>query len=385
MTFFAGQLHSKLPDTETSIFAVMSRLAQKHGAVNLSQGFPDFQIDEGLIDRVSHYMKLGYNQYAPYQGVVSLRQAIARKIELTHGVSYDWNDEINITAGATQGLNTVISTFIHKNDEAIIFEPAYDSYGPSIRILGGIVRKYAMRPPDFSINWQEVAGLITEKTRMIIINSPHNPTGSLLREEDLRQLDRITSGTNIIVLSDEVYEHLVFDGEKHVSVCTFPGLQSRSFVVGSFGKTFHATGWKMGFVLAPANLMAEFRKLHQFVVFTCNTPIQHAIADFLSDPEHYQKLPRFYQQKRDYFLEGIKGSSFEVIHSYGTYFQLLNYKNISDLPEMEFARQLVEKHGVAAIPLAPFYEDKRDQQLLRFCFAKEEKTLQKATDILCKI
>lgn len=385
MAFFNGHLNSKLPDTETSIFAVMSRLAHEHGAVNLSQGFPDFQIDEGLIDRVSHYMKLGYNQYAPFQGVVALRQAIARKIELTYGVSYDWNDEINITAGATQALNTVISTFIHRNDEAIIFEPAYDSYGPSIRISGGIVRKYAMKPPDFSIHWQEVAGMITDKTRLIIINSPHNPTGSLLREEDLRQLDRITSGTNIIVLSDEVYEHLVFNGEKHISACTFPGLQSRSFVVGSFGKTFHATGWKLGFVLAPANLLAEFRKLHQFVVFTCNTPIQHAIADFLNEPEHYQKLPLFYQQKRDYFLQGIKGSSFEVIPSYGTYFQLLSYRNISDMPEMAFASWLVEKHGVAAIPLAPFYEDKRDQQLLRFCFAKEEKTLQKATDILCKI
>ena len=385
MTFFAGKLHSKLPDIETSIFAVMSRLALEHGAVNLSQGFPDFQIDEGLIDRVSHYMKLGYNQYAPFQGVDSLRKAIARKFELTFGVDYDWKDEINITAGATQALNTVISTFIHHNDEAIIFEPAYDSYGPSIRAVGGIVRKYSMRPPDFSINWQEVTGLITDKTRLIIINSPHNPTGSLLREEDLRQLDVITAGTDIIVLSDEVYEHLVFDGEKHVSACTFPSLQSRSFVVGSFGKTFHATGWKMGFVLAPVNLMAEFRKLHQFVVFTCNTPIQHAIADFLEEPLQYQKLPQFYQQKRDYFLEGIKGSSFEVIPSYGTYFQLLSYKNVSDLPEMEFARWLVEKHGVAAIPLAPFYEDKRDQQLLRFCFAKEEKTLKKATDILCKI
>ncbi len=385
MAFFSGQLHSKLPGTATSIFAVMSRLAQEHGAVNLSQGFPDFQIDEGLIDRVGHYMKLGYNQYAPLQGVIPLRQAIARKVNLSYGVDYDWNEEINITAGATQALNTVISTFIRQGDEAIIFEPAYDSYGPSIRAAGGIVKHYGMEPPDFKVNWTEVAGMINDKTRMIIINSPHNPTGSLLREEDYRQLDRITSGTDIIVMSDEVYEHLVYDGEKHVSACTFPGLQSRTFIVGSFGKTFHATGWKLGFVLAPANLMAEFRKLHQFVVFTCNTPIQYAIADFLNEPRHYLKLPGFYQAKRDFFLHRITGSGFEVIPSYGTYFQLLSYRHISDLPEMAFAQWLVEKHGVAAIPLSPFYEDRRDQQLLRFCFAKEEKTLQKATQILCKI
>jgi len=385
MAFFTGQYHSKLPHTETSIFAVMSRLAQEYGAVNLSQGFPDFPIDPGLIDRVNHYMKLGFNQYAPLQGVPALRQAIVQKLELTYDVNYDWNDEVNITAGATQALNTVISTFVRQNDEVILFEPAYDSYAPSVRASGGIVIKYAMHAPDFSIDWKVVAGMITEKTRLIIINSPHNPTGSLLREEDMRQLDSITNGTNIIVLSDEVYEHLIFDGQKHISACTLPGLQSRSFIVGSFGKTFHATGWKMGFVLAPANLMAEFRKLHQFVVFTCNTPIQYAIADFLNEPQHYLKLPGFYQAKRDYFLDGIAGSGFEVIPSYGTYFQLLSYHQISDLPEMAFTRWLVEKHGVAAIPLSPFYEDRRDQQLLRFCFAKEETTLKKATEILCKI
>ena len=385
MPHYKGLLSSKLPETTTSIFAVMSKLANEHGAVNLSQGFPDFPVDKRLINRVAYYMALGKNQYAPMQGIPGLLKAIAAKVKLNYGAEYDWHEEVNITAGATQALNTVISAFINKGDEAVIFEPAYDSYAPSVRANGGIVRHIALKAPDFSIDWEQVAGIINERTRIIIINSPHNPTGMLIGDGDMKKLDKLTENTDIIVLSDEVYEHLVFDGKKHCSACLYPGLRNRSFVVGSFGKTFHATGWKMGFVLAPANLMAEFRKLHQFVVFTCNTPIQHALADFLTDTANYRNLGSFYQEKRDYFLDGISGSGFDVIDCHGTYFQLLSYKRISDLPEMDFAMEMVSQYGIAAIPVSPFYQDDINQNLLRFCFAKTEETLDRAAEILMKV
>jgi methionine transaminase len=385
MPYFNGNLQSKLSQTGTSIFAVMSKLAQEHQAVNLSQGFPDFPIDERLIDRVTHYMKKGYNQYAPMPGVPALRQAIAAKVKLSYGIDYDWQNEINITAGATQALNTAISAFVKESDEVIIFEPAYDSYAPSVRACGGLVKHIALKAPDFRIDWDEVTRSISNRTRMIIINSPHNPSGSLIDGYDLHRLDNLTRDSDIIVLSDEVYEHLIFDGKKHYSACELPGLLSRSLVVGSFGKTFHATGWKTGFIMAPANLMAEYRKLHQFVIFASNTPIQYAIADFLGDAANYESLGAFYQQKRDYFAKGLSGSRFNVVPCFGTYFQLLNYSRISQMPEMEFAEWLVKEHKIAAVPVSPFYHNKFNQHLLRFCFAKTEKTLDKAINILCKI
>jgi methionine transaminase len=385
MPHFNGHLQSKLMQTGTSIFAVMSKLAQEHQAVNLSQGFPDFPIDEKLIDRVNYYMKNGYNQYAPMPGVPALRQAVAAKVKLSYGIDYDWQDEINITAGATQALNTAISAFVKENDEVIIFEPAYDSYAPSVRACGGVVKHVALKAPDFRIDWEEVTRCISSFTRMIIINSPHNPSGSLIDGYDLHKLDTLTHDSDIIVLSDEVYEHIIFDGKKHYRACELPGLLSRSLVVGSFGKTFHATGWKTGFIMAPANLMEEYRKLHQFVVFASNTPIQYAIADFLGDAANYENLGAFYQQKRDYFVQGVAKSRFDVVPCFGTYFQLLNYGHISEMPEMEFAEWLVKEHKIAAVPVSPFYHDKFNQHLLRFCFAKTEKTLDKAIEIVCKI
>lgn len=385
MESFNGTIQSKLPQTETSIFAVMSQLANDHKAINLSQGFPDFPISEELIDLVYYYMRKGFNQYAPMQGVFSLRKAISKMFHDNYGISYHPDREINITAGATQALFSAISAFIREGDEAIIFEPAYDSYAPAVRINGGMVKYSNLEFPEFNINWQDFPRLITNRTKLIIINSPQNPTGSVLKEEDLQKLEKLTAGTDIIVISDEVYEHLIFDGFEHQSVCRFPELAKRTLVIGSFGKTFHATGWKTGFVLAPENLMAEFRKAHQFTVFASNTPIQHAIADFIGNENNYKGLSAFYQQKRDLFAEALKTSRFKIIPAYGTYFQLLDYSNISDKSEMDFARWLVEEHKIAAIPVSPFYHKKDDHKVLRFCFAKKEETLLNAAEILSKI
>lgn len=385
MPSFNGQIFSKLPSAGTSIFAVMSKMAADHKAINLSQGFPDFPISSDLISKVNHYMKKGYNQYAPMPGVFELRRAIAAKTQLTFGIAYDPEDEITITAGATQALFTAISTFIKDGDEVIIFEPAYDSYAPAVRANGGLVKYVELTAPLFRIDWNDAKRMISNRTRMIIINSPHNPTGSLLTDEDMKQLEAMTRNTDILVVSDEVYEHLIFDGHRHQSACLYPDLANRSLIIGSFGKTFHATGWKTGFVLAPAALTAEFRKLHQFVVFATNTPIQYAIADYLADPEHYTKLSSFYQAKRDFFTERISTSRFKIIPSFGTYFQLLQYDQISQEPEMVFAERLVKEFGIALIPLSSFYQKQSNQQLLRVCFAKEEATLTKAADVLCKI
>jgi methionine transaminase len=385
MPSFKGQVFSKLPHAGTSIFAIMSKMAADFKAVNLSQGFPDFPISEKLIARVNHYMKKGFNQYAPMPGVESLRKAIGKKVETTYGVRYSPDTEITVTAGATQALYTAISTFVKDSDEVIIFEPAYDSYAPAVKANGGLVKYAELKAPFFKIDWNSVKRMVSNRTRMIIINSPHNPTGSLLTAEDMQQLEMLTSNTDIIVLSDEVYEHLIFDGIPHQSVCLYPELLSRSFVIGSFGKTFHATGWKTGFVLAPEELTKEFRKLHQFVVFAANTPIQHAIADFIADPENYSGLPSFYQAKRDYFVSGLAQSRFKIIPCYGTYFQLLDYSAISDESEMAFAERLVKENGIAVIPVAPFYHNQLNQQLIRVCFAKTEETLAKATEILCRI
>lgn len=385
MPEYPGQLTSKLPNVGTSIFAVMSKLAIEHNAINLSQGFPDFPISETLVSRVNHYMKKGFNQYAPMPGVPALRKAIAEKVHRTYQVVYDPETEITITAGATQALYTAIAAFVKEGDEVIIFEPAYDSYAPAVRLQGGLVKYVRLGQPDFTIQWDAVRKMVSNRTRMIIINSPHNPSASLLSHEDMKQLEQLTNNRDIIVLSDEVYEHLIFDGKKHFSACLYPGLAQRSFVVGSFGKTFHATGWKMGFVLAPANLTAEFRKVHQFNVFTVNTPIQHAIADMLKDEANYNSLPQFFQSKRDFFASLLRESRFEVLPSYGTYFQLLDYSAVSELPEKEFAAWLVREHGLAVIPLSAFYHDQFNQQLVRVCFAKTEETLTKAAEVLCRI
>ncbi len=385
MKLFDGHFNSKLPGAKTSVFAVMTKLALDFNAVNLSQGFPDFPIDKGLIERVHYYMKKGFNQYAPMPGVPELRKAISQMFKRNYDAVYDPEKEITITAGATQALYTAISAFIDEGDEAIIFEPAYDSYAPAVLANGGMVKFVSLKFPDFSINWDEVKRNVTSRTKLIILNTPHNPTGTVLKKQDFEILERFLRGRDIMLISDEVYEHLIFDDETHYSACLFPDLASRTMVIGSFGKTFHATGWKTGFVLAPENITAEFRKFHQFVVFASNTPIQHAIADFVKDPVNYESLGTFYQQKRDYFLKALEKSRFKAVPAKGTYFQLLDYSNISDEPEYDFAKRLVTEFGIAAIPLSPFYHDEKNQQVLRFCFAKQESTLDKAAEILCRI
>lgn len=385
MLQFQGNIPSKLPQTGTSIFAVMSKMAAEHKAINLSQGFPDFPIDTQLIELVNKAMRKGHNQYAPMQGLPKLREAIAEKIFNTYQINYSPDTEITVTAGATQALFTAIAAFVGEGDEVIVFEPAYDSYAPAVKACGGLVKYAQLKQPDFHIDWDEVKRMVSNRTRMVIINSPHNPTGSLLTEKDLKALEALTRQSDILVLSDEVYEHLIFDGNTHQSVCRYPELASRSLVTASFGKTFHATGWKMGYVLAPENLMAAFRKLHQFVVFAVNTPIQHAIAEYLSNPDHYQQLNNFYQQKRDFFIQNLSQSRFKITPAKGTYFQVLDYSVISELTEMEFAEKLIKEHGIASVPLAPFYHQNINNHQLRFCFAKTDETLQKAAEILCKI
>ncbi len=385
MENFNGNIISKLPATGTSIFAIMSGLANEYNAINLSQGFPDFPIDETLIKLVHENMLKGRNQYAPMPGIMPLREKISELFFDRYKVSYHPESEITITAGATQALYTAIEAFIRPGDEVIVFEPAYDSYGPAVRLQGGMVKYAQLKQPDYTINWDTLASLISGNTRMIIINSPHNPTGSIIRASDLKKLETLIKNRDIIVLSDEVYEHLIFDNHKHESVCKYPSLATHSLIVGSFGKTFHTTGWKCGFVLGPPNLMAEFRKVHQFVVFAVNTPVQYAIAEFLSNQENYIHLGTFYQKKRDLFLSLVKSSRFTAVPAKGTYFQLLNYSNISDEKETDFAIRLTKEFGIASVPVSPFYHNQTDNKMLRFCFAKTTETLEKAADILCKI
>jgi len=385
MPIFQNNVISKLPRMGDSIFAVMSQMADEYEAINLSQGFPDFDISPELIGLVHKYMNEGKNQYAPMQGVPELRQAIADKFFEAHNVRYSPVTEINITTGATQALFTAITAFVREGDEVVIFEPAYDIYDPAVKLNGGILKYAALKHPDYTVNWDDVKKLISHKTRMIIINSPHNPTGSVLKKEDLEALAKITNNTDIIILSDEVYEHLIYDNIQHESVCCIPELLERSLVVGSFGKTFHATGWKMGYCLAPENLMTEFRKAHQFVVFACNTPVQYAIAEFLSDKENYVHLNEFYQRKRDYFVQLISKSRFKILPSSGTYFQLLDYSDFSDEKELDFAIRLTKEYKLASIPVSVFYHRPVNNKVLRFCFAKKEETLEKAAEILCKI
>ena len=385
MDAFNGSIISKLPGVETSIFAVMSKLAIDNQAINLSQGFPDFNVSPDLINLITENMRKGNNQYAPMPGLPILRERIAEKIYKSYGASYDPDTEITVTAGATQALYTAISAFVRDEDEVIIFEPAYDSYSPAIKLNRGIVKYAKLRLPDYHIDWQEVSRLISHRTRMIILNTPHNPTGAVLSKEDLDQLHNITKNTDIVILSDEVYEHLIFDGKKHYSLSAYPGLAERSIIIASFGKTFHATGWKMGYAAAPVRLMNEFRKTHQFIVFAVNTPIQYALAEFLKNEENYIGLGAFYQKKRDYFLDLVKDSKFKPIPTFGTYFQVLDYSGISDKKEMEFAEWLIKEHKVASVPVSAFYHKKDDHKMLRFCFAKKEETLEQAAELLCKI
>ena len=382
---FKGSIRSKLPAVGTTIFTVMSAYAREHEAINLSQGFPDFQPDPILQSGVERAIKNGHNQYAPMAGLMSLRERIAAKVENLYHANVDPESEITITAGGTQGLYTAIAAMISENDEVILFSPAYDSYAPAVELAGGKTIHYNMEAPDFAINWKQVQKLITQRTRMIVINSPHNPTGTTLTEKDMKELEKLTKDSDIIILSDEVYEHIIFDGLTHQSVLSYPALAERSMVIGSFGKTYHATGWKVGYCIAPRELTVEFRKVHQFNVFSVSSPMQHAYAEILQHPYIYQELGTFYQQKRDFFRNAIKGSKFELIDCKGTYFQLVNYNKISEEKDTDFVKWLTREWKVAAIPVSVFYHRYLDQKIIRFCFAKENDTLEKAAEKLCKI
>ncbi len=385
MPKFEGLITSKLPAVGTTIFSVMSKLAIENNAINLSQGFPDFNCSDKLIELVNHYMQKGFNQYAPMPGVIGLREQIAIMIEELYGTKYHPESEITITAGATQAIYTAISAIIREGDEVIVFEPAYDCYTPAIIVAGGKPIYVTLSQPNFSIDWNAVKKLINHRTRMIIINTPHNPSGSIISENDLKELDKLTKNTDILILSDEVYEHMAFDGIPHQSIARNSNLANRSFLVSSFGKTVHTTGWKMAYIAAPENLMNEFRKIHQYLVFSCNTPIQYALADFLKEKENYLELKHFYQKKRDLFTKLIRSSKFSFEACSGTYFQLLNYSSISNEKDTDFSIRLTKENKIAAIPLSVFYHEKQDNKLLRFCFAKKDETLEKAAEILCKI
>ena len=385
MPVYSKNIKSKLPLGKTSIFAVMSKLAQEQNAINLSQGYPDFPVSKQLIDLVTRNMKDGFNQYAPMPGIFSLREVIAEKTSQLYGTNYDPDSEITITAGATQAIYTIISAFIQKDDEVIIFAPAYDSYEPSIKLNGGKIIEIELGKMDYKVDWTQVKKSINAYTKMIIINTPHNPSGTVLSKSDMEMLEDLVKDTDIIVLSDEVYEHIIFDQEKHQSACLFPGLAERSFIVGSFGKTFHITGWKMGYCLAPSELMAEFRKTHQFNVFSVNHPMQKAIATYLRSPQNYLGLSEFYQSKRDLFINAVKDSRFTIIPSKGTYFQLLGYKKISDEKDIDFAVRLTKEKKIASIPISGFYNSGFDNRSLRFCFAKSEETLKRGAEILNSI
>jgi len=360
-------------------------MALDHGAINLSQGFPDFSIDEEIIEMVYRYMKEGNNQYAPMPGLFALRQSIAVMARDSYGCTIHEDENITVTAGATEALYSAIAAFVHTGDEVILFDPSYDSYGPAIRLNGGIPVHVNLEFPGYSINWNEVSKKITGKTRMIIINSPHNPSGTVVSKDDLIELEKLALKHNLIVLSDEVYERLIFDEAIHHSVLSMPGLASQSIAVFSFGKTFHATGWKCGYVIAPDYLTREIRKAHQFIVFSVNTPTQCALAEYLKTPVHYTGLGKFYQQKRDLFLDYIKGSSFEPLKTSGSYFQNLSYQSISRQPDRTMAEELTKKFKVASIPVSVFYKDGTDNHILRFCFAKKDETLARACEILRKI
>jgi methionine aminotransferase len=379
------QLISKLPNTGTTIFTKMSAMAAEAGAINLSQGFPDFDVDRALINRVAHHMRKGANQYAPMAGAPVLREKLAEKTQKLYGHKVDSDSEITITAGATQAIFSAIQAVVRSEDEVIIFEPAYDCYAPAIRLAGGEPIRVQLEYPGFAYNWDAVRSRVSARTRMIIINSPHNPTGTAISDQDMAQLQKITEGTDIIILSDEVYEHILFDGFGHQSVLRYPDLAERAFAVFSFGKTYHVTGWKMGYIIAPEALMKQFRLVHQFEVFSVNHPMQLAMADYLEDATKWQELNAFYEEKRNYFISLLKESKFKIIPSKGTYFQLLDYSEISEEQDEKYAELLTWNHGVASIPISVFYRNKDDNKVLRFCFAKSDKTLEKAAEKLCEI
>ena len=379
-------MHTKLPHVGTTIFTVMSKMAQDYGAINLSQGFPDFDCPPRLRELVTHYLNASKNQYPPMAGVPLLRQRIAEKINAHYDYFPDSENEVTVTSGATEALFDAIQAVVGPGDEVIVFDPAYDSYEPAIQLASGKAVHIPLALPDYTIDWDRAAAAITDRTKLIIINSPHNPCGAILDADDLNSLARLTRDRDMYVLSDEVYEHMVFDGLKHLSVIGHEELRTRSFVVSSFGKTYHATGWKMAYCVAPPALTAEFRKIHQFVTFTTNSFLQYAIADFMHEcPEHAIELPDFYQQKRDKFCALLADSRFSFSPSKGTYFQLVDYSAISDKSDVDFANELTQEKGVAAIPLAPFYETPPDTRILRFCFCKDDSTLEQAAEILCRL
>ena len=382
------QLASRLPTVGTTIFTVMSSLAAEKGAVNLGQGFPDFACDPQLIEAVTSAMTQGLNQYPPMTGVPPLRQAVAQKIIALHGRSYDPDSEITITAGATQAILTVILAVVHPGDEVIVLEPCYDSYIPNVELAGGKVVRVALTPGTFRPDFDKIAAAISSKTRAIIVNSPHNPSATVWTEADMLKLQEILAPTDVLLISDEVYEHMVFDASKgqiHQSATRFPGLAARAFIVSSFGKTYHVTGWKVGYVAAPASMTAEFRKVHQFNVFTVNTPVQYGLASYMTNTAAYLDLPAFYQRKRDLFRSGLAKTRFKLLPSEGTYFQCVDISEVSDLKEAEFCKWLTTDIGVAAIPLSAFYADGFDQRVVRFCFAKKDDTLHAALQRLAKL
>jgi methionine aminotransferase len=371
-------LQTRLPKVGTNIFTVMSALATEHQAVNLGQGFPDFDCDPALVEDVAGAMRGGLNQYPPMPGALPLREAVARKIETLYGRRYDPGTEITITAGATQAILTAVLCCVHPGDEVIVLEPCYDSYIPNIEMAGGTVVRVPLTPRTFRPDFGLISAAISPRTRAIIVNSPHNPSATVWTREEMLQLEALLAPTNILLIADEVYEHMVFDGQAHVSAAALPGLAERAFVVSSFGKTYHVTGWKVGYVAAPRALTAEFRKVHQFNVFTVNTPVQHALATYMQDPAPYLGLPAFYQRKRDLFLDGLRQTRLRPLHTAGTYFQCVDYSAVSDLPEADFCQWLTKEVGVAAIPLSAFYEGGFEQGIARLCFAKKDETLQLA-------
>ena len=378
-------MNSKLPEVGLTIFSEMTNLAMKHNAINLSQGFPDFDTHPELKDLVAQHIRAGHNQYAPMHGVAALRERIALKVRSLYGAEYDPEAEITVTTGGTEAIYSAVTAVVHPGDEAIIVEPAYDCYAPIVRLSGGRPVYVKLTFPDYRMDWDAFRNRVSARTRLVVLNFPHNPTGAVLNADDLDTLAEILRPTRAMVLSDEVYEHIVFDGVRHEGMIGHPELRERSFVVGSFAKTYHTTGWKVGYCLAPRALTTELRKIHQYIVFSVNTPIQHAYADFMEDARRYLELPDFYQRKRDRFIELTRASRFRPLPCHGTYYQMLSYAGISDEPETEFARRLTVDHGVAAIPPSVFYHERDDHKVLRFCFAKREETLVAAAARLCAI
>jgi methionine aminotransferase len=381
-----NKLRNKLPGKGTTIFTIMSKMAQENDAINLSQGFPDFDGPRALRERVTYHMDHGHNQYAPLAGVPGLREQIAAKVLDLYDHETDPDTEVAVTPGATEALFCAVSAVVHQGDEVIVFDPAYDCYEPDVTLNGGITRHIALKYPDFSIDWQQVRDTINDRTRLIILNTPHNPTGTMWTGQDIQNLRDVIKGRDIYLLSDEVYEHICFDGNTHQSLLRYPDLAARTFAVSSFGKTYHATGWRVGYCIAPRNMMDEFLRIHQFINFSTNAPMQYAIADFLRDcPQHHRELGDFYQQKRDLFCELLEPTKFSLKPSSGTYFQLADYSAISDEPDVDFAARLTREHKVATIPVSVFYKNAPDQRVVRFCFAKDNETLREAAKRLQKL